>query len=165
MSDGRNSFIIDDADYRAVAQVGPWHLRTNGKITKTYYAQRHCMRFDGVETTQQLHTFLTGWSLVDHINTNGLDNRRENLRPATRSQNNANARGHANGTSPYKGVSWKTRRGIWVAQIGVAGIPKKKTHHLGCFEDPTEAARAYDSAALALYGEFARLNFPQEIAS
>ena len=104
---------------------------------------------------QGMHTFLTGWSRVDHINGNGLDNRRSNLRPASRSQNGANRGAPSNNTSGFKGV---TRfRLKWMAKIQVHG----RTIHLGLFATPQEAARAYDTAALEHFGEYARPNFPK----
>lgn len=88
---------------------------------------------------------------VDHINRNGLDNRRCNLRLATHAQNEANKppRGQ------YKGAYWCERTGRWRALIRVDGHLK----HLGRFDSVAEAARAYDVAALEAFGEFAYLNF------
>lgn len=92
--------------------------------------------------------------VVDHINGDGLDNRRVNLRLATRSQNQMNRRSHI-GSRRIKGVSCTGAR--WRAQIMVRG----ETHKLGIFDSEEEAGRAYDVAARALHGEFARLNFPE----
>jgi hypothetical protein len=91
---------------------------------------------------------------VDHINGNGLDNRRCNLRPATRSQNNMN-RAKRRGVSKFKGVSPK--RGKWRAYLKTG----KKQHNLGVFESEYDAARAYDVKAKEMFGEFARVNFPE----
>lgn len=90
---------------------------------------------------------------VDHANGNGLDNRRANLRPATRAQNNANTRLKA-GRSGYRGVTWNASNAKWQARIWVA----KRCQHLGLFDDPWEAARAYNAAALKCWGEFAYQN-------
>ena len=89
---------------------------------------------------------------VDHINGNRDDNRIENLRLATRSQNNANARIGKNNSSGYKGVTWFKRHGLWRAQITVNRVNK----HLGYFKCPKEAHQAYISAAESAFGEFAR---------
>lgn len=100
---------------------------------------------------------------VDHANGNGLDNRKNNLRIATESQNLANAgkryvRGKP-GTSKYKGVCWDKSRNAWAASITV----NQRAKHLGRYSNEEEAARAYDRAALAAWGEFARLNFEEGV--
>lgn len=91
---------------------------------------------------------------IDHINGDRSDNRLCNLRLATRSQNLCNSKGHAK-TSRFKGVASHARRRKWRAFLG--------KRHLGSFESEVEAARAADCAAKEAYGEFARLNFPEEI--
>lgn len=92
---------------------------------------------------------------ADHANGDGLDNRRANLRPATRSENMANRRAAARDI-PYRGV-YRSRRGRpYRAQITAAG----RVRHLGQFDSPEVAALAYDRAALAAFGPFAVLNFP-----
>lgn len=92
---------------------------------------------------------------VDHRNNDVLDNRRENLRFATRSQNNRNRRVNRNNKSGYKGVSVDKRcPDRWQAAIYVA----PKQIRLGSFSTPEAAALAYNRAALKYYGEFARLN-------
>ncbi len=93
---------------------------------------------------------------VDHINNNGLDNRKENIRPATRAQNSYNRKKYANNSrSKYKGVSFKKKNGKWTAQIGL----NNKMLFLGYFKNEVDAARAYDRAARKYYGRFANLNF------
>jgi hypothetical protein len=91
---------------------------------------------------------------VDHRNHNGLDNRRLNLRLATPTQNDANARRARNNTSGYRGVSWRKKSNKWTAQIQTDG----RLRHLGYFTDPWEAAQAYNAEALEAWGEFALLN-------
>lgn len=94
---------------------------------------------------------------VDHINGNGLDNRRSNLRIATRQQNSANrVKGNfENATSAFKGI-YKRGEKRWVAQITI----NNENRHIGSFDNEENAARAYDAAALEAFGEFAKLNFP-----
>lgn len=91
---------------------------------------------------------------IDHENRNGLDNRRSNLRPATRSQNIAN-RAAAAPRSGFKGVRRSSPNGGWTAYIKVRGVHI----HLGTFATPEEAARVRDARAVIEFGEFAELNF------
>lgn len=91
---------------------------------------------------------------TDHINGDGLDNRRCNLRICTPSQNLANSRKRKGTTSQYKGVSWGQKSQCWTAAIDEGG----QDVYLGHFDDEEEAAIAYNYAARRLYGEYARLN-------
>ena len=144
--------IVDDDDYDHLVAMGAWRVKSD---PRTSYAIKN-VHTEGRKRTVRMHTFLTGWPLVDHINGDGLDNRRENLRPATSVQNGANSRLSSRNTSGFKGVSRAARPGWWQVKIQIRGIGK----HLGIYEDPIQAALAYDRAALAASGEFARLNFP-----
>jgi hypothetical protein len=89
---------------------------------------------------------------VDHINGNGLDNQRSNLRLASRAQNNRNARRRADNTTGHRGVGHD--RGRFRATIYAGG----QRINLGNYGTPLEAARAYDLVAKPLHGEYARLN-------
>ena len=91
---------------------------------------------------------------VDHINGNGLDNRRSNLRIVTKQQNTFNS-AHKGGTSKYKGVCLEKESGMWKAYITKDG--KKKS--IGRFALEDDAARAYDKEAISLFREHAKLNF------
>lgn len=102
---------------------------------------------------------------TDHRNGDPLGNRRCNLRPATRSQNLANTskaqrRNGRPWSSVYKGVTWYRAGSQWQASIRING----HLRYLGRYDSEVEAARAYDAAALATWGEFARPNFPDEVA-
>ena len=99
-----------------------------------------------------------GHLVVDHINHNGLDNRKANLRHATRVQNNRNRLiiKRKGASSKYKGVSWRKRKKRWHARIHVNGRYK----FLGYFKEEINAAKAYDKAAKKYHKEFASLNFP-----
>lgn len=90
--------------------------------------------------------------LVDHIDGDRLNNRRSNLRICTPSQNQANRR-----TAGYRGVYYEGRSGRWRAQIKI----QQRNRYLGTFDTPEAAARAYDRAAYAAWGRFARLNHPE----
>ena len=94
---------------------------------------------------------------IDHINHQTDNNRIENLRDVTQSQNQWNGSDRT-GTSQYKGVSWAKHANKWVAHITING--KKK--HLGLFIIEEDAAKAYDRAALQHFGIYANLNFPIE---
>jgi len=93
---------------------------------------------------------------VDHIDRNGLNNLRSNLRICTPSQNLCNAKKRRDNTSGFKGVSFYKRTGKWEVSI------KKdyKTKHLGHYATAEEAAKVYDKAAKELHGQYAVLNFP-----
>jgi hypothetical protein len=94
--------------------------------------------------------------LVDHKNHNGLDNRKENLRFATRAENSRYARKKKNKfRSDYKGVQYIKKIRKWRARITFEG----RTRYIGDFKDEISAAKAYDRAAKKYFGEFACLNF------
>lgn len=94
--------------------------------------------------------------ILDHIDGSPLNNRIENLRPATNQQNQRNMRSHKNSTSKYLGVCWDKSRNKWKASIRVNG----KSKNIGRFTDEIEAAKAYDKEAREHFGEFANPNFP-----
>lgn len=96
---------------------------------------------------------------IDHINGNGLDCRRCNLRYCTIGENNANRMSRKGSSSQFKGVTYDKSRGRWNAAIEING----KTKTIGRFENEEEAARAYDKEAYNKYGQFARLNFPETV--
>lgn len=89
---------------------------------------------------------------VDHINTTEDDNRWENLREATKSQNQHNRRKNKNGSSQYKGVHFHGVTGKWGAAIQLDG----ERRHLGLFEREEDAALVWIFTAAELHGEFAR---------
>ena len=91
--------------------------------------------------------------LVDHIDNDQLNNRRSNLRLATYIENSQNSKKRSHNTSGYKGVLWSKQRQRWQATI----VVNKQRKHLGFFEDPELAYKAYCEAAKKYHGEFARL--------
>jgi AP2 domain/HNH endonuclease len=93
-------------------------------------------------------------TVIDHINRNGLDNRRVNLREVTRSFNRQNARKQPDTSSGFIGVSWNYRKRKWRASITKDG----RLFYLGDYKDEKDAARAYDAKALELFGPEAKIN-------
>jgi hypothetical protein len=141
--------LVDDADFEwlnqwkwsALERKGIFHVKRSedGKII-------------------YMHRLIFGLSdkniLCDHRDRNGLNNQRDNLRTATRSENNCNIASHRNSSSKYLGVHFFKRDSKWCAHIEKAG--KKK--NLGYFETEEAAAIAYNEAAVIWHGEFANLN-------
>ena len=141
---GKGKYVIfDDEDFDCI-QDKKWHLGTRG------YAQS-----DGTSMHRYIMKCPKGL-MIDHINSEKLDNRRENLRICDNSQNLMNQnRKTFTKSSIFKGVHWKKDIKKWQAKI----TKQKKTYHLGYFTNQENAAKSYDGAAKTLFGEFARLNF------
>ncbi len=142
--------LVDAEDYYQLSKLNWFAINSN----RTFYAARaHKGK------TVKMHREIMGGPghlVVDHIDRNGLNNRKSNLRICTNAQNIRNAGPRGKGLSKYKGVSRHTRGKKWTAVIQL----NNKTHYLGYFSDEIEAARAYDKRAKELHGEFACLNFP-----
>lgn len=144
--------VIDEID--AELAVSNWcasHSPT------TYYVLRHVPDGHGVIAlhrvilARMLGRELLPTEFVDHIDGNGLNNRRSNLRLATKSQNMMNQGARKDNTSGYKGVRWDKERKKWLAQIRINGVNK----HLGRFSSKEEAYHAYCEAAKHYHGDFA----------
>jgi hypothetical protein len=154
--------LVDDADYELVSRHS-WHVteevRGPGRRTYGPYARTGIYSPTDQRTrTLLMHVLITGIRTgIDHANGDGLDNRRENLRPAGQNLNSANARPGLARSSRFKGVR-RHQCGRWEARIRVDDRPV----YLGLFSDEEVAARAYDAAATAAWGEFARPNFPAQ---
>ena len=149
------TLIVDESDYGYVMETGPWTPQP-GKAG-TFYAMR--TKWQGEKRKVYLHRILIGVTpdrRVDHINGNGLDNRRSNLRVCSNAENMRNMR-RGRGRSIYKGVAWFTRDECWRAYI----VMDAKQIHLGYFATEVEAAEAYDESARRLFGAFAKLNFTE----
>lgn len=150
--------LVDDDDYHLVTGR-KWQAkrRTTGD---GFYAV--CWNKNGAAPSRlTLHGLIMGHREgfeVDHIDCDGLNCRRANMRWATHSQNSANRKKTRANSSGYKGVSWDKDRRRWVAEIRIHQLRL----FLGRFHSAEEAAIAYDDAARLHYGEFARLNSPIE---
>ena len=157
-NDGCYNVIFDTCDIELI-QKHYWHIwRSPSHDIK--YAATAIYGKNGKRTYTTMHRLIMlppPGLVTDHINRNGLDNRRCNLRIATHSQNNANkAPMRGKTASVYKGVS-KTPYGKWQAMTRTKG----KELYLGTFESEIDAAKAYDKKVFELHGEFAYLNFPE----
>ena len=182
--------LVDPADYAELSRYR-WHANRG---RETFYAQRKVWDpLTRTERTVKMHRQILNCPdhlVVDHVNHNGLDNRRANIRAATTAQNVCNVRpatsaraaaqhlkqvglapprpdkratkdGETNNQlsiipNPFRGVSFHKHRRKYYARVRVKG----RTIRLGYFEDPVEAAKARDAAALEHHGPFATLNFP-----
>jgi hypothetical protein len=158
VSYGTQFVLIDNADFDNVGKRR-WRIHT-GRGHLTYYAIAHARSASGHVTSVLMHRLLTpAISEVDHINGDGLDNRRCNLRTATRAQNASNIHRRAHNKSGYIGVSWDAPRRAWQASVATNG----RSLFLGRFANSEAAALARDKAARELHGEFVVLNFPDDI--
>lgn len=141
--------LIDADDYPDIGRFH-WHAKQDDV---DWYAAR-AEYINGKTFGFRMHAHLLGFPPhdTDHINGDGLDNRRVNLRPSTRMQNSWNRRP----LNTYKGTLFKKSRGKWYAKIQVNGV----RFETGYFNTEEEAAFAYDLLACEHFGEFAWLNFP-----
>lgn len=150
-----------NADDLPLVEGYRWNTRKDGE---RFYAVHHVYPSEK-KTTIRMHCLILPnppeGHEIDHINRDGLDNRRSNLRFVTRGQNLCNRRPNMNGSSRFKGVHWESDRSRWIATVTVNGRRRK----IGRFTDEIEAAHAADSAAIEHYGEHAYLNFPDEVSS
>lgn len=143
--------LIDVEDYHRLKKYkwyvsrSPWgycaraNIKENGK-RKTLYMHRHVM--NAPENKE-----------IDHINHNGLDNRKTNLRVCSHAENMRNRKKNRNSISKFKGVKPAGKKD-WQAIITI----NDKEKYLGCFTSEIEAAIAYNQAAIEYFGEFAFLN-------
>jgi len=159
--------MVDDADFDEMNQW-KWCAMWNPG-TKSFYAVRNTSRKLGKRQTILMHREILGLKYGDkrqgdHINHRTLINCRCNLRICSNRQNQHNRRKHEtrNGksySSIYKGIYWFKRRKKWHARIEHNG----KQVCLGYFTSEIEAARAYDAAAVQLFGDYAKLNFREAV--
>lgn len=140
--------LIDNKDFNLVKDM-VWRVSARGYVETTLYWAPYKLNV-------KLHRLIMSppdHLVIDHINSNKLDNRRINLRICTQAENNRNASFRKDkSTSKYKGVHCE--RGRWKAQIQL----NKKKYTLGTFDTELEAAKAYNCKAVELHGKFALLN-------
>lgn len=152
--------LVDAEDYDWL--MG-WKWRVLHSAANLWYARRTVRKISGDAHRKDefMHRVIMEAPKgidTDHINGDGLDNRRYNLRICTHQQNIRNQRPQINRTSQYKGVSKHSRTGRW--QCGIQH--NSKVIWLGYFDNEEEAGLAYNTAATELFGEFARLNIIQD---
>jgi hypothetical protein len=153
---------VDDADFDRV-NAFKWYAY---KDRNTWYARRSVPsekaggRFSAAVL---MHRFILGAAKgqpVDHINGDGLDNRRQNIRVCSSKDNARNSKRSLANTSGKKGVHWDAAAGRWRARICV----DRKLIYVGSFRDLDAAAAAYDAAAVKYFGQYAKTN-SQDAAS
>jgi len=148
--------MVDDDDYRIVLIFcDGWYSQLNHGIR---YAVGWNMINGKKKYAGLMHRIILNaqsGELIDHIDRDGLNNTRNNLRFATSSQNLGNSKKRKGTKSRYKGVCWAGDKNKWRVRF-------TNYYNVGHFSDEIEAAKAYDKHARLIYGEFARLNFPKD---
>jgi hypothetical protein len=154
--------IVDDEDYEELNKY-KW-IVTDSNRSKTFYAARYVGKNEnGIYLLEhrkkvvKMHSILMNTPkgmTVDHINCNGLDNRKKNIRLCSFAENKRNSSLSKNNSSGYKGVSWHNTMRKWRARISF----KNNLIVLGYFFNKKEEASTYNEAAKKYHGEFANLN-------
>jgi hypothetical protein len=149
--------LVDDEDFEHLNQWR-WFVQ---KRNHTSYAYRTTKSpKTSASMHRQLMDFPTG-SQIDHIDGNGLNNLRCNLRICTSAHNSMNRKKRKNTSSKYKGVAWEKGKNRWYVSIKVG----RKSYYLGKVGSEKEGALVYDKIAREWFGQYARLNFPLEVAN
>lgn len=141
--------IVSDSDFNSVSRFKWQAVERSGK----WYARARLPSPAAKSIYVYLHRFIlnpTGRFVVDHKNGDGLDNRRSNIRISSQSQNLMNM----DRKSGHKGYCRHRKSGLIRAYI----VKNGKQTHLGLFKNEKDAAKAYDNAAISMFGKFARLN-------
>lgn len=142
--------MVDDEDYPTMSKLSWGIVRNRGSI--------YCINKGWLMHRLIMKTPID--MFCDHIDGNGLNNQKSNLRNCSHQQNMWNRRKNKNSTSQYKGVS-RYKNGKWLVHIK---NPKtNKVEHIGLFEKEVNAALAYNQVATKYFGEFAHLNIIHNI--
>ncbi len=147
LGDGHYAYV-DAADYEELSRYA-WHLN-GGYAVRHEKGKRIYMHREIMQAPQGM--------VVDHIDGNRANDCRFNLRVCTRAENQRNQRKRLGSQSQFKGVTYCKQHRKWLARCRGRG----RTYRLGYFDNEVDAARAYDRKAVELFGEFARLNCPEE---
>lgn len=143
--------LVDDEDFERVNQIKWFASKSHNK----FYASHHISSINGKRKAILMHRFILGIDQeIDHINNDSLDNRKENMRICTHSENLRNKKIYKNNKSGYKGVYFEPSTNKYRTVIRL----NKKNIHIGRFNTASEAGFAYNLAALHYFKEFARLN-------
>ncbi len=150
------SALVDEDDFDRLNQFD-WHVV--GKIDNECYAKRHIHASKYRQKTVWMHRYILGdppfsKADVDHINGNRLDNRKSNLRWCNRAINRQNSIKSSKTKNKYKGVYFRGNGIGYQALIRV----NRKLLHIGCFKKQSDAAKAYNDAAIKYYGPLAGIN-------
>lgn len=140
--------LVDDTDYPNLV-LFKWHVAGRGYVIRNINKGQV-----GNTKMHRLIMRVPDGQGIDHINGNKLDNRKENLRVCTQSQNSANKTKQSNNTSGYKGVYWENWTNKWRAKIMFEG----KNYPIGRFRTIREAVIAYNNMAIKIHKEFAKIN-------
>lgn len=155
--DKGKSTLVDGQDAHLLREYS-WHASPMGRNWYVVASKTA----NGKKRTLLLHRLITGAPHgveVDHINGDGLDNRRCNLRLCNHAENLRNSRRSSANRSGFKGVHWHNASGKWRAQIQCLSVRR----HLGLFDSISDAVAAYNAAAFEVHGEFARVNNDKEV--
>lgn len=144
--------LVDDEDFKNFNKFN-WHIDNRGS---KIYAKKNCPSGKTAYLHREIMQKLNKSNLeIDHIDGNGLNNQKNNLRLATRSQNMANTSVHKDNKSNCKGVCWDKDRSKWMVRI----CKNYKVINIGRFKNKKEAIKAYNEKALRMFGKFALINF------
>jgi len=139
--------LVDDDDFEKFGHLR-WHS------SEGYVARASKQLRKNILLSREIMNAKIG-EQVDHKDGNKLNNQKSNLRICTSLQNNKNLPKRNRGNNTFKGVTWDKKNKKWLASI----VCNRKYIHIGRFNDEVLAAKAYDTKAIELHGEFARLNF------
>ena len=152
--------LIDDEDFDLISKYN-WYVYKPHKSTTYYSRATHTIK-ENKNAKIYIHRLILGVTdpsiFVDHIDGNGLNNQKLNLRICSQSENMRNMKKPISNKSGFKGVFYRKDRNTYAAAIVVKG----KKHHLGHFKNKLDAANAYNQAAIKYFGEFAKLNVIKE---
>lgn len=145
----RGMFAIIDASDAPLVQKFNWYALPN---RRSIYAATTIRNVDGGRRTLTMHALITGFRISDHIDGDGLNNKRSNLREVSAQENSQNSRMRIDNRSGVKGVSWYQSSRKWQARVALNGVDM----HLGYFADIEDARVAVESARSKFHGDFAR---------